>query len=260
MLGERHSTSHSSASTSNITTVKGTTRGSATGCWNVRLRPPIPRPPCEGEDASAACSTTTTARRLELLFTGDIIDAGEALRLGLVNRVVAADELGDATRELAERLAQGPTLAYGFAKAAVYESAHRSFESLLDFEARNQKTASPFRGREGRDPILPRTTQARVPRPLVPHAQESPMEQFDGPLFDCDNHYYEAEDAFMRHVPRKMQKRCVQWVEMDGRAPPSRRRQAQPRRGQPHVQAPSPSPACCASTTAATRTARRSSS
>ena len=48
-----------------------------------------------------------TAKALELLFTGDLIDAGEALRLGLVNRVVAADELADATRELAERLAPG---------------------------------------------------------------------------------------------------------------------------------------------------------
>ncbi len=83
-----------------------------------------------------------SAKALELLFTGDIIDAGEALRLDLVNRVVAADALGDATRELAERLAQGPTLAYGFAKAAVYEGANRPFESLIDLEARNQKVAS----------------------------------------------------------------------------------------------------------------------
>jgi predicted TIM-barrel fold metal-dependent hydrolase len=43
------------------------------------------------------------------------------------------------------------------------------------------------------------------------------MEQFDGLLFDCDNHYYEAEDAFTRYVPKRMQKRCVQWVEMDGK-------------------------------------------
>ncbi|MBW2446130.1 MAG: amidohydrolase family protein [Deltaproteobacteria bacterium] len=43
------------------------------------------------------------------------------------------------------------------------------------------------------------------------------MERFDGLLFDCDNHYYEAEDAFTRHVPKRMQKRCVQWVEMGGR-------------------------------------------
>lgn len=43
------------------------------------------------------------------------------------------------------------------------------------------------------------------------------MNTYKGLLFDCDNHYYEAEDAFLRHVPRKMHKRCVQWVEMDGK-------------------------------------------
>ena len=43
------------------------------------------------------------------------------------------------------------------------------------------------------------------------------MATYNGRMFDCDNHYYEAEDAFMRHVPRRMQKRCVQWVEMDGK-------------------------------------------
>jgi 2-(1,2-epoxy-1,2-dihydrophenyl)acetyl-CoA isomerase len=82
------------------------------------------------------------AKALELLFTGDLVDAQEALRLGLVNRVVAADELADATHELADRLARGPTLAYGAAKAAVYESARLSFESLLDLEARNQRIVS----------------------------------------------------------------------------------------------------------------------
>jgi len=82
------------------------------------------------------------AKALELLFLGDLIDAGEALRLGLVNRVVAADELADATSQLAERLARGPTLAYGFAKAAVYQGAGLPFESLLDLESRNQQIAS----------------------------------------------------------------------------------------------------------------------
>ncbi len=80
-----------------------------------------------------------TAKALELLFTGDLVDADEALRLGLVSRVVPAGELADATRELAERLARGPTLAHGAAKAAVYESANLSFASLLDLEARNQR-------------------------------------------------------------------------------------------------------------------------
>ena len=36
-------------------------------------------------------------------------------------------------------------------------------------------------------------------------------------MFDSDNHYYEAEDAFTRHVPRSMAKRCVQWAEVGGR-------------------------------------------
>jgi len=81
------------------------------------------------------------AKALELLFLGDIIEAEEALRLGLVNQVVAADALAEATSELAERLAQGPTLAYGLAKDAVYQSSRLSFESLLDLEARNQKIA-----------------------------------------------------------------------------------------------------------------------
>ena len=43
-------------------------------------------------------------------------------------------------------------------------------------------------------------------------------EKYDGLMFDADNHYYEAEDAFTRYVPKRMQRRCVQWIEMqDGK-------------------------------------------
>ncbi len=35
--------------------------------------------------------------------------------------------------------------------------------------------------------------------------------------FDCDNHSYESEDAFTRHVPEEMQARVVQWAEVDGK-------------------------------------------
>lgn len=35
--------------------------------------------------------------------------------------------------------------------------------------------------------------------------------------FDCDNHYYEAIDAFTRHLDPKLGARCVQWAEIDGR-------------------------------------------
>ena len=39
----------------------------------------------------------------------------------------------------------------------------------------------------------------------------------DFPVFDADNHYYEAEDAFIRHVPKDMRKRCMQWATIDGK-------------------------------------------
>jgi len=91
-----------------------------------------------------------TGKALELMLLGDLVDAAEALRVGLVNWVVAADELESATSELADRLANGPTLAYGFAKAAVYQGANLSLENVLDLEARNQQIAGRSRdAREG---------------------------------------------------------------------------------------------------------------
>ena len=52
-------------------------------------------------------------RALEIALLGDTYSAQEAERLGLVNRVVPAAELDAAVQELAQRLAGGPTLAYG---------------------------------------------------------------------------------------------------------------------------------------------------
>ena len=39
----------------------------------------------------------------------------------------------------------------------------------------------------------------------------------DYEAFDCDNHYYEALDAFTRHLDPKLGGRCVQWAEINGR-------------------------------------------
>ncbi len=90
------------------------------------------------------------AKALELLYLGDLVDAREALRIGLVNRVVAPDELAGATAEWADRLASGPPLAYRAAKAAVVQGADLSLESVLDLEARNQRAVARSRDvREG---------------------------------------------------------------------------------------------------------------
>jgi hypothetical protein len=41
--------------------------------------------------------------------------------------------------------------------------------------------------------------------------------KLDHPVFDCDNHYYEALDAFTRHLDPRLGGRCVQWAEIGGR-------------------------------------------
>ena len=83
-----------------------------------------------------------TAKALELIMLADIIDAQEARRIGLVNWVVPADQLLAETDKLAERLAQGPTLAYGLAKTGLYQSLEMSLEDVLNMEARNQSIAA----------------------------------------------------------------------------------------------------------------------
>jgi len=55
----------------------------------------------------------------ELLMTGEVIDAQEALRIGLVNRVVPHENLDEAVMEMARKLASGDTMAIRFTKKAV---------------------------------------------------------------------------------------------------------------------------------------------
>jgi 2-(1,2-epoxy-1,2-dihydrophenyl)acetyl-CoA isomerase len=83
-----------------------------------------------------------TAKAMELMLLADIIDAREALRLGLVHWVVPADRLQDETQQLAERLAQGPTLAYGLVKTGLYQSLTMPLEDVLHMEARHQAIAA----------------------------------------------------------------------------------------------------------------------
>ena len=73
-----------------------------------------------------------TARALELLWTGDFLQAEEAERIGLVNRVVPPDELMPTVYELAGRLAKGPTVAIRLIKRAVYEGARMDLRAHLD--------------------------------------------------------------------------------------------------------------------------------
>ena len=75
------------------------------------------------------------AKAKELVFSTDIIEAAEALRIGLVNRVVPATELTSATQALAARIAAGPPGALALAKALLNRSATVDLATSLGFEA-----------------------------------------------------------------------------------------------------------------------------
>jgi enoyl-CoA hydratase len=71
----------------------------------------------------------------ELIFTGDIIDANEALRIGLVNRVVPASELRRVTMEMAQKIANRGTVSLKMAKRSLRMSQEIGVSAGLAFEA-----------------------------------------------------------------------------------------------------------------------------
>ncbi|HEX8746414.1 MAG TPA: enoyl-CoA hydratase family protein, partial [Pyrinomonadaceae bacterium] len=77
-------------------------------------------------------------RATELLYTGDFITAREAERIGLYNRVVAADALAEETRSLAARLASGPSFALGVTKEMLNRELETSLDTALEWEAQAQ--------------------------------------------------------------------------------------------------------------------------
>jgi len=79
-----------------------------------------------------------TAKARELYFTGRPVEAGEALSLGLVNRVIPDEELATVTMELARSLAQGPSIALSLMKRNLNCAENGSLAELLDMEAVHQ--------------------------------------------------------------------------------------------------------------------------
>lgn len=75
-----------------------------------------------------------TRKAMELALLGERFQAGEALRLGLVNRVVPVAALGDETAKLASRLASGPGRAYAHTKRLIDASLGNSLETQLQME------------------------------------------------------------------------------------------------------------------------------
>lgn len=77
-------------------------------------------------------------RATELLMTGDVVDARQALEMGMINRVVPDDELMTAAYRLAARLANAPTVAIGRIKEMLEQSATNDLSTQLELERKMQ--------------------------------------------------------------------------------------------------------------------------
>ena len=76
-----------------------------------------------------------SAKARELYYLSDRVSAEEALRLGLANWICAPEELAAKTREVARRLASGPTVAYRYMKENLNRAMAGDVDDCLDLEA-----------------------------------------------------------------------------------------------------------------------------
>jgi len=74
-------------------------------------------------------------KALEISLSGDIIDAKESKRIGLVSKVVAPDKLMEAANEFAARFAKMPPVALELTKRLIYKGQSLSLEDSLDYES-----------------------------------------------------------------------------------------------------------------------------
>jgi enoyl-CoA hydratase/carnithine racemase len=81
------------------------------------------------------------SKAAELSFTGDMLDAHQALECGLVSRVVAHEQLMTAARELANRIAANPGPTLRLTKRLLREGEHLRLDSLLELSAAYQALA-----------------------------------------------------------------------------------------------------------------------
>lgn len=75
---------------------------------------------------------------MEMLFTGRWIDAEEAARWGMINRIIPAADLMDQAREMADLLASGPPLVYAAIKEVVREAEDMKFQDALNKITKSQ--------------------------------------------------------------------------------------------------------------------------
>jgi 2-(1,2-epoxy-1,2-dihydrophenyl)acetyl-CoA isomerase len=102
------------------------------------------------------------AKALELFWTGDFVDAREAERLGIVNKVLPDAELMPQVRALASRIARAPMLSVRLIKRAVYQGLRNDLRTSLDLVSSHYAvvTSSP----DHRDAVEAFLTRQRKPK------------------------------------------------------------------------------------------------
>jgi enoyl-CoA hydratase/carnithine racemase len=101
----------------------------------------FPRVGLSGADMGAAYllpRIVGLGRATEMLLTGDFVDAEEAHRIGLFNRIVPPEDLHRRAMEMATRLAAGPTFAHAMTKKMLEYEGHVDFSTALEAEAQAQ--------------------------------------------------------------------------------------------------------------------------
>lgn len=88
------------------------------------------------------------SKACEMTFTGDTINAEEALSCGLVSRVVAPEALLDEARALAKRIARNPSLALRMSKRLIREAQHARLDTILEMSAAFQAIAQRSEGHQ----------------------------------------------------------------------------------------------------------------
>jgi len=88
------------------------------------------------------------AKAAELIFSGEVIDAQEAFRIGLVNKLVPHDELPKATKEFARKFMKSAPIPVALAKKALQNYSRIELEQALDYERLAQATCWNTEDRE----------------------------------------------------------------------------------------------------------------
>jgi 2-(1,2-epoxy-1,2-dihydrophenyl)acetyl-CoA isomerase len=99
----------------------------------------------DGGASQSLLARVGQARAFEMAYLGERIPSDRALDWGMVNQVVADEELVDAVSELATRLTNGPPGSYATIKRTINACAYDGFAELLDLEAvlQQERVESP---------------------------------------------------------------------------------------------------------------------